>query len=164
MRRDATNWIQQLERRDYTGEAPLLQRRPCSLKKVQGPFPVTSSWELSLLTSWGWRRQGERFGALIKTRLPFRMPGWFSGWAPAFSMIPGSWDQVPHRAPLVEPVLPLPMCLPLCTSLMNKYIKYILKPPKTKSHVAFLCYLPKSMPLTFKIINVLQIPDFRGQH
>ena len=45
----------------------------------------------------------------------------------AQGMILGSWDQVPQRAPMRNLVLPLPMSLPLCVSLMNEYIKSLKK-------------------------------------
>ena len=38
-----------------------------------------------------------------------------------------SWDPILHRAPCVEPAFPLPVSLPLCVSLMNKYTKYFKK-------------------------------------
>ena len=37
-------------------------------------------------------------------------------------MIPGSWDRVPHQAPLEEPASPSAyVSASLCVSLMNKY-------------------------------------------
>ena len=42
----------------------------------------------------------------------------------AQGMIPGSWDQVPHRASCMEPASPSAyVSASLCVSLMNKYIK-----------------------------------------
>ena len=55
-------------------------------------------------------------GVCVALKAEGGMPGWLSGWAPAFGSgrDPGVWDRVPHWAPCEEPAS---LCLCLCLYL-----------------------------------------------
>ena len=61
-----------------------------------------------------------RLGGSEVERLPLAQVMIPGSWNPPLAqvMIPGSWNPVLNQAPYL--LLPLPMSLPLCVSLMNK--------------------------------------------